>query len=51
MIGKLTIEHYDNLPILSIIEALLDNERRLVFLNKDILYFVILKSSYPVLDD
>lgn len=55
MIGKLTTEHYDNLPILSIIEALLDNdktsERRLVFLNKDILYFVILKSSNPVLDD
>lgn len=54
MIGKLTIEHYDNLPTLSIIEALLDNdkscERRLQHLNDDILSFIILKSSNPVIN-
>lgn len=55
MIGQLVNEHYKSLPITTIIKAVLDNDkssdRRLQYLNNDILSFVIFKSSNPVIID
>jgi len=55
MIGQLSNEHFNTLPIPTIIKAVLDNDkssdRRLQYLNNDILSFVIFKSSNPVIID